>query len=135
MPNLNYSRSRQRELEVVKSFQKKGWFAVRSAGSHGIADVVAIRPHPDKCPDPNHFEVKFIQIKVSQNTAKYRMILKVENSPCGLLNVEWHKYPVKSKSWHKKRKKVKENKKRRTTSYKSRLKKMKRVLTSEVINN
>ena len=38
-----YARGAARERQVVELFQSRGWFAARSAGSHGPADVIALR--------------------------------------------------------------------------------------------
>lgn len=39
----NYSRGAARERQAVELFTSRGWFAVRAAGSHGPADVVALK--------------------------------------------------------------------------------------------
>lgn len=38
-----YARGRRKEYEVVKRFRAHGWLAQRSAGSHGLWDVVAVK--------------------------------------------------------------------------------------------
>lgn len=43
MTNRNYVRGRAFEYEVVKLFKDKGWLTIRASGSHGVADVVAIK--------------------------------------------------------------------------------------------
>ena len=96
--NLNYKRSRLRENQLKKSLEKEGYYTVRAAGSKGIADLVAIKP--TSCGNAFHFEVRFIQIKVSENLRSIQESFKVEDSPCGMINVEYIKYPVKSKKWH-----------------------------------
>lgn len=109
MGNLNYIRSRRREIDFLHSLQKKGWFSIRAAGSHGIADVIAIKPVKN-CANPSHFEVKFIQIKVSQNLVKYHLDVKLQETPFGPVNVEFHHFPVKCKKWFDARRKTKEKK-------------------------
>ena len=42
MVNRNYQRGYYIENKVVNEFRKKGYLAFRSAGSHSMADVVAI---------------------------------------------------------------------------------------------
>jgi hypothetical protein len=74
----------------------KGFLSQRMAGSHGIADVIGIKPV--ECGNPNHFEVKFIQVKVSKNLKKKSSNVKIVDSPIGLLNVEYWKFPVKVKN-------------------------------------
>ncbi|MBK9272888.1 MAG: hypothetical protein IPM48_14990 [Saprospiraceae bacterium] len=100
MPNKNYIRSRNREIMLANKFYKEGWYSIRAAGSKGNADVIAIRPA--KCSNPNHFEVKFIQVKVSQKLKNKSIVHKVEEAPFGMINVEYRKYPVKSGAWYKK---------------------------------
>lgn len=96
--NINYLRSRARENQLKKSLEKDGYYTVRAAGSHGLADVIAIKPAT--CGDASHYEVRFLQVKVSEKLREAKTIYKVEDSPCGLINVEYIKYPVKSKKWH-----------------------------------
>jgi len=39
----NYSRGRAFEYRIKKYFEELGYFVVRSAGSHSVADLVAMR--------------------------------------------------------------------------------------------
>jgi len=39
----NYSRGYNFELRVLNYYKRRGFFAVRSSGSHGPADIVAIK--------------------------------------------------------------------------------------------
>lgn len=55
MPRANYYRGRDFEYRVRKFYEKHGWFVVRSAGSKGTADLVAISPAGG--------EIHFIQCK------------------------------------------------------------------------
>lgn len=38
-----YARGRRKEYDVVKRLRAAGWLAQRSAGSHGLWDVVAVK--------------------------------------------------------------------------------------------
>ena len=114
MPNLNYKRSRAREYQVFHELEKEGWMAIRSAGSHGVADIIGIRPVD--CSDPSHFEVKFIQIKVSIGLKNKHKEPKVVESPCGMINVEFWKFPVKGYAKKSKTKMGKRKSKSRTHS-------------------
>ena len=96
--NINYRRSRARESQLKLKLEKEGYYAIRAAGSKGIADVIAIKPAD--CGNASHFEVRFLQVKVSENLRSFKHIYKVEDSPCGEINVEYLKYPVKSKKYH-----------------------------------
>jgi Holliday junction resolvase len=50
----NYSRGANFERRVAKYFEKRGWFVIRSAGSHSPIDLVALKAG----------EVKLIQCKI-----------------------------------------------------------------------
>jgi len=41
MANRNYDRGRVLEYRTIKNFEDMGCTAIRSAGSHGLADVIA----------------------------------------------------------------------------------------------
>jgi len=41
MPNRNYDRGRTLEYRTIKNFEDMGCTAIRSAGSHGLTDVIA----------------------------------------------------------------------------------------------
>jgi len=43
MANRNYDRGRVLEYRTIKNFEDMGCTAIRSAGSHGLADVIALR--------------------------------------------------------------------------------------------
>ena len=44
MPNRNYTAGRALEYKVIKDLRSKGLEALRTAGSHGVADIVAFHP-------------------------------------------------------------------------------------------
>lgn len=44
MPNKNYLAGRAMEYRVMKDLRSKGLEALRTAGSHGVADIVAFHP-------------------------------------------------------------------------------------------
>lgn len=44
MPNKNYLAGRAMEYKVMKDLRSKGLEALRTAGSHGVADIVAFHP-------------------------------------------------------------------------------------------
>ena len=110
MPNKSYVNSSKRELQVKKQLEDEGWYAVRSSGSHGIADVVAVRPVKG-CTNPAHYQVRFIQIKTSQTIKKHKIELEAVDAACGFINVEFHYFPVKNKAFFEKQRKQKEKKK------------------------
>ena len=98
MANRKYANSAVRELRIKKDFEEDGWYAIRASGSHGIADVVTLRPAKG-CTNPAHFEAKFIQIKTSQNIREKKVKMLALESACGYINVEYHYYPVKNKKF------------------------------------
>lgn len=96
--NKNYNRGRAKEYLIQKSLEKDGWYTIRSAGSHGLADIVALRPAT--CGHPWDYEVKFIQIKVSEKLKNEIKTVIVASSACGPINLELWKFPLKSRKWH-----------------------------------
>lgn len=57
-----YNRGRSFEYRVKQLYEKHGWFVIRSAGSKGIADLVAIAP--------DGMEIHFIQCKKNGTISK-----------------------------------------------------------------
>lgn len=43
MPNKKYIRGANFERKIKKQFEEKGYYVMRSAGSHGAADLIAIK--------------------------------------------------------------------------------------------
>ena len=43
MPNKNYISGYRRELQIMKFLQERDWFCLRSAGSHGVIDIIAMK--------------------------------------------------------------------------------------------
>lgn len=80
MGNNNYARGAAFEREVKAYLESLGWFAGRSAGSHGLVDVFAI---------DNHTTVWFIQCK----TGKARMS-KADQEALVALAFQYGAYPV-----------------------------------------
>lgn len=111
--NRNYQRSRKREWQLKKSLEKEGYYAIRAAGSKGLADIIAIKPA--ECGNAFHFEVRFIQVKVSENLQKINETVESVDSPCGMINIEFIKFPVKSKKWHEHNKQLKRKRKAKKT--------------------
>lgn len=100
MPNKNYIRSRARELQVKHQGEKEGWFTIRAAGSHGVADVIWIRPIKQSILEPDilvGYDVKFIQIKVSEHIKEKKIEIKREPTSCGIIEVEYWKFPIRKR--------------------------------------
>lgn len=45
MANAAYQKGMRREYQVMDLLRKEGWYPLRSAGSHGLFDIVAWHPH------------------------------------------------------------------------------------------
>lgn len=112
MSNRKYANSARRETELKTKLERQGYFAIRASGSHGIADVVGISPlNCGHCTCPDVFQVRFIQIKTSQEIHGKKVVIKSEEVPFGFVNVEYHYFPVKNdKYWenYRKRKQIKD---------------------------
>lgn len=65
MANTKYNRGVALERFIKRALEANGYYVMRSAGSKGIADLIAI----------NHLELLFIQAK----TTKFKPILTEEN--------------------------------------------------------
>ncbi len=39
-----YSNGANRERRIMHKFEKDGWWCIRSAGSHGVVDIFAMKP-------------------------------------------------------------------------------------------
>ena len=83
----------------------------RSAGSHTFADIIAVKPLKD-CLRGDHFEVKFIQVKVSDKYKKDNHAIRVEETPIGLVNVDYYVYRAKERASRKKKRVVNSRAKR-----------------------
>jgi Holliday junction resolvase len=64
MPNKNYIRGVAIERKCMEMLDKEGYFCIRSAGSHGLADIVAI--------DLNF--VRLIQLKRTKKNNAHNII-------------------------------------------------------------
>jgi len=42
LPNKNYQKGRSKEYKIKKILEREGYIVLRTAGSHGFADLVAI---------------------------------------------------------------------------------------------
>ncbi len=66
-PNPNYIKGRAKEYRIKKKWEAKGYVCVRTAGSHGFADLICIHPI-DKY-------IFFIQVKPKNFSKKAEMRL------------------------------------------------------------
>ena len=74
--NKNYERGRRFEYEVMEIFRRAGFITLRTAGSHGFADVVLVKlgPSMDKIA-----HVAFVQCK-TEKKKKYMITYKIEDT-------------------------------------------------------
>ena len=62
MPNKNYERGRRAEYRLQHQLQALGQVVLRTAGSHGFADLVSV--------DPDTGVATFIQVKATKQNPK-----------------------------------------------------------------
>jgi Holliday junction resolvase len=59
MTNAKYIKGRALEYRIATFFKRKGYFIIRAAGSHGVADLVAVKKNKKPL---------FIQVKAGTGT-------------------------------------------------------------------
>jgi len=69
MAYTNYQKGRNFEYRVKKYLEEKGFFVVRSAGSHGIFDLIAVETYGEPDDYSEHL-VYGIQCRVDGKTKK-----------------------------------------------------------------
>ena len=52
MPNKRYIAGRDYEYKVMRQLREQGFYAIRSAGSHGYFDIIGIKPGTAKPAPP-----------------------------------------------------------------------------------
>jgi Holliday junction resolvase len=67
----NYFRGRTREYRIMHNLEKKGLVVFRTAGSHGVVDLIAINPKTK--------EIIFIQAKPKSMSKKAKERLEKAN--------------------------------------------------------
>jgi Holliday junction resolvase len=73
--NKNYVNGRAKEYRIKKKLESEGWIVLRTAGSHGFADLIAI--------DKLCKVIKFVQCKPNNFSEKEKE--KIKND-CSFLN-------------------------------------------------
>lgn len=100
MPNQNYRRGRAKEYLLKDRLEKDGYTVFRTSGSHGVADLIALKPRVDGEAD-KWPEVRLIQIKSSihfrEELVKHKLI--------DHLVIEWFQFPIKTKEFYAAKKK------------------------------
>lgn len=111
MGNNHYRQGRQKEYELKARLEHDGYMVFRTAGSHSPADLVAVRPNKAVGEADLFPEVRFIQVKSSQDIAEERREIQFINH----LQVEFFYLPIHTKKWYAKRTiKCRRSKKTRT---------------------
>lgn len=62
MPNRNYLKGRTKEYKLKKELEREGKIVLRTAGSHGFADLISV--------DPKTLNIGFIQCKPNNFSEK-----------------------------------------------------------------
>ena len=81
MANKQYVKGRRYEYKVKKDYEALGYVVLRTAGSHGFADLIAISTATR--------EVIFIQCKTSKLTPKERDKIYSDNEYKGAYKVSF----------------------------------------------
>lgn len=58
MPNRHYEKGKRKEYKIMNDLKTQGWIVLRTAGSHGFADLIAIHKLTKV--------IKFIQCKAGE---------------------------------------------------------------------
>jgi Holliday junction resolvase len=69
MTNRQYKRGRALEYLMKDKLEKQGYFVVRAAGSHGVADIIGVRKQRLYFPIGNknyYHEILFVSCKIPQ---------------------------------------------------------------------
>ena len=89
MPQTNYQRGYRLERLAVKQLRDKGYYVIRSAGSHGAADIIALNPTT----------IMIIQIGVKgRKDAADREMLRRVPAPAGAIREMWL-WDSKAREW------------------------------------
>jgi len=69
---MNYIKGRRYEYKWKEKFEKQGYIVLRTAGSHGFADLILI--HKEKP------EILFVQIKTSIKLQNFKLLYEREKN-------------------------------------------------------
>jgi len=98
--NNNYRRGRQKEYKLKEELEHEGYTVFRTSGSHGIADLIAVKPNREIGEADLFPEVRFVQVKSGILIREVKKELKHIDH----LQVEFFYYPTKTKEWYADRK-------------------------------
>lgn len=63
LPNKMYGRGRRYEYKISKKLRAEGWTVLRTAGSHGLFDLIAIKP-----PEVHEYMINTDRLKATFTT-------------------------------------------------------------------
>ena len=106
--NTNYVKGRNFEYSVMRNLRAKGYYCIRSYGSKGLYDVLAIPPSREFAQEkldinticPNCYNQRPLLIQAKSNgyvPPKEREKLKENNKWDGLILIAWNDKPKGSK--------------------------------------
>lgn len=96
MVNKNYKRGRDAEYECMQQLREEGFTAFRTAGSHGMFDVIAV----------NDTIIRLIQVerikkgKSTRKTRDWKTIQNFKNCPPGTFKELWIKVDYDGWRYH-----------------------------------
>ena len=112
MTNRNYERGRRFEYKVKKYYENKGYTVLRTSGSHGFADLVAVKNSFLSWRQNKTKTIIFIQCKNQKPTKQeikkfeeFDWLSSVDMSTIVCIDLI---YPEKLKSWEQARSKSEE---------------------------
>lgn len=84
---MNYRKGRKYEYYWKNKFENQGYIVLRTAGSHGFADLIAVSPYKK--------EILFIQIKTFQKSISLNQIKSLyekerKKIPFWILDKDWY---------------------------------------------
>lgn len=81
MSNKNYIKGRAFEYKRMKAWERNGYTVLRTAGSHGFADLVAVK---------RTYPVEFIQCKVCKTNAEAQRLINAFATAANLHSPHFH---------------------------------------------
>lgn len=98
MVNKNYKRGYTTEMKAIKELEEQGFYAVRTAGSHGVFDIMAVPTTRIKAELLRHNdEVWMIQLKRTKADKLYKSSYKKDIEQ--IKGVEFINSNIKKKLW------------------------------------
>ena len=74
MPNKNYLKERRKEYRVAKDLRMLGWDVLRTAGSHGFCDLIALKHEIKRIRFIQCKPDNFSKLKIARLNQKYKYL-------------------------------------------------------------